>query len=185
LYLEPERVSHIVQVWKNDGLPPNIPFFMTEGNMENYCRTPDIRKGLWLADYVGSMMTAGASGTFYFHYIPTPGRPGPLLMVSKDYQLVGYPSQYFAAQMIATQWVQPVDATHRLFRATSDITDASGNVLVTAYPIERPDGTWSVMLVNRDHDHDHAVKMAFANADTKRDSFLSGTVAYYSWASPV
>jgi hypothetical protein len=177
LYLEPGFVSHIVQVWKDDGLPPNIPFFMTEGNMESYGATPDIKKGLWLADYVGSMMTAGASGTFYFHYIPTPGRPEPFLMVNKDYQVVGYPSQYLVAQMIAKEWVQPVDATHRLFKASSDITDRSGNVLVTAYPMERPDGTWSVMLVNRDHDHDHAVKLVFANAETRRDSFFSGSIA--------
>ncbi len=33
LYPEPEYVKHIVQVWKDDGLPPNIPFFMTEGNI--------------------------------------------------------------------------------------------------------------------------------------------------------
>lgn len=86
LYHEPGFVSHIVPVWKDDGLPSNVPFFMTEGNMEGYGGSPDIKKGLWLADYVGSMMTAGASGTFYFHYIPTPGRPAPLLMVNRDYQ---------------------------------------------------------------------------------------------------
>jgi hypothetical protein len=176
LYLEPERVRHIVQVWKDDGLPANVPFFMTEGNMEGYSATPDIRKALWLADYVGSMMTAGASGTFYFHYIPTPGHPGPLLMVNKDYQVVGYASQYLATQMITKQWVQPVDASHRVFKASSDLTDGSGNVLVSAYPMERPDGTWSVMLVNRDPDNDHSVKVAFANAETKRDSFFSGPV---------
>ena len=86
MYPEPERVSHIVQVWKDDGLPANIPFFMTEGNMceiYEWRRRRTLRKGLWLADYVGSMMTAGASGTFYFHYIPTPGRPGPFLMVDQ------------------------------------------------------------------------------------------------------
>jgi hypothetical protein len=176
LYLEPERVRHIVQVWKDDGLPGNVPFLMTEGNMEGYGTTPDIRKALWLADYVGSMMTAGASGTFYFHYIPTPGHPGPLLMVNRDYQVVGFAPQYLATQMITRQWVQPVDATHRLFKASSDLTDGSGNVLVTAYPIERPDGTWSVMLVNRDPDNDHSVKVAFANAETKRESFFSGSV---------
>jgi hypothetical protein len=177
LYREPGFVSHIVQVWKDDGLPPNVPFFMTEGNMENYGGTPDIKKGLWLADYVGSMMTAGARGTFYFHYIPTPGRPAPLIMVNRDYQVVGYPSQYFVAQMIANEWAQPVDATHQLFKASSDITDASGNVLVTAYPIQRPDGSWSIMLVNKDHDHDHAVKVSFANAESKQNTFFSGSVA--------
>ncbi|HEX4021703.1 MAG TPA: discoidin domain-containing protein [Acidobacteriaceae bacterium] len=188
LYKEPQFVSHIVQVWKDDGLPPNVPYFMTEGNMRGYQGTPSIRKGLWLADYVGSMMTAGASGTFYFHYIPTPGRPGPFLMVDKDYRVVGYPSQYIAAQMITKEWVQPIDAMHHLFKATTDVTDASGNVLVTAYPVKRPDGTWSVMLVNKDHDHDHTVQVVFANAETKSDSSFSGSVdqitfgaAQYQW----
>lgn len=177
LYLEPGFVSHIVQVWKDDGLPPDIPFFMTEGNMENYGRNPDIGKGIWLADYVGSMMTAGASGTFYFHYIPTPGRPGPSFLIDRNYQVVGYTSQYLVTQMIAKEWAQPADAMHQLFKATSDITDASGNVLVTAYPLERPDGSWSVLLVNRDRDHDHAVKLDFVNAETKRDGYFSGSVA--------
>jgi len=188
LYLEPSFVSHIVQVWKDDGLPPDMPFFMTESNMENYGTTPDIEKGLWLADYVGSMMTAGASGTFYFHYIPTPGRPGPLLMIDKDYRVVGHTSQYLAAQMIFRNWVQPVDATHQLFRASSDIMDASGNILVTAYPMKRPDGSWSVMLVNRDRDHDHAVRVIFRNLETRGDRCFSGPVvqttlgqAQYQW----
>ena len=190
LYLEPERVSHIVQVWKSDGLPPNIPFLMTEGNMESYGENPDIGKGLWLADYVGSMMTTGADGTFYFHYIPTPGRPGPSLLIDRNYQVLGYTSQYFVTQMITKEWVQPVDAMHQLFKASSDITDTSGNVLVTAYPVERPDGTWSVMLVNRDRDHDHAVKIEFANAATGRHSYFSGAIsqttlgpAQYQWHS--
>ena len=91
LYKEPVRVNQIVQVWKDDGLPSNVPYFMTEGNMEDYESAPSIKKALWLADYVGSMMTAGADGTFYFHYVPTPGRPGPFLMIDKDYRVVGFP----------------------------------------------------------------------------------------------
>jgi hypothetical protein len=43
LYHEPGFVSHIVQVWKDDGLPFNVPFFMTEGNMEGYGGSPDIK----------------------------------------------------------------------------------------------------------------------------------------------
>ena len=122
------------------------------------------------------MMTAGASGTFYFHYIPTPGHPGPLLTVDRDYRIVGYPAQYLSTQMITKEWAQPVDATHQLFKASSDITDESGNVLVTAYPIKRPDGNWSVMLVNRDRDHEHAVKLKFANTEAGPNSFFSGPV---------
>src|SRR5262249_23326098 len=89
--------------------------------------------------------------------------------------VVGYPAQYFATQMITRDWVQPMDAAHQLFKASSDIIDESGNVLVTAYPIKRPDGSWSVMLVNRDRDHDHAIKLKFAT-ESGQNSFFSGPV---------
>ena len=97
-------------------------------------------------------------------------------MVDKDYRVVGFPSQYIAAQMITQDWVEPIDAIHHLFKASSDVTDATGNVLVTAYPIERPDGQWSVMLVNKDRDHDHSVRVVFANSETKRDRSFTGPV---------
>src|SRR5882724_3749811 len=72
LYREPAIVEHILQVWKDDGLPAGLPFFMTEGNMSSDSGQGfvDIMGGLWLADYVGSMMTGGASGTFFFDYLP-------------------------------------------------------------------------------------------------------------------
>ncbi len=162
LYAEPELVRHIVQVWKDDGLPANVPFFMTEGNSGEDVAPTDVKGGLWLADYVGSILTEGASGTFYFHYMPTPGRMRNFLMMDKNYQVVGYPPQYLTAQLITKEWVQPIDAEHRIFRASSDVTDPAGNVLVTAYAVERPDGQWSVLLVNKDHDNAHAVQIAFA-----------------------
>jgi len=173
LYLEPGFVSHVVQAWKDNGLPPNIPYFMTEGNMGGG-GPADVKSALWLADYVGSMMTAGASGTFYFHYMPSPGRRGNFLSLDKDYRVTGYPPQYLAAQVITKEWVQPVDAVHRLFKVSSDITDDFGNLLVTAYALERPDGQWSVMLVNKDRENDHAVKLVFADSGSKRDRFFSG-----------
>jgi len=90
--------------------------------------------------------------------------------------------------MITKDWVEPIDAIHRLFKAASNVTDASGNVLVTAYPVERPDGQWSIMLVNKDRDHDHSVKVVFANSERKRNSSFAGPVdeitfgaAQYQW----
>jgi hypothetical protein len=164
LYPEPEYVKHIVQVWKDDGLPPNIPFFMTEGNIGGGAPASTIKSGLWLADYVGSMMAEGAGATYYFHYMPYPRESsgfGNFLWIDQNYKVTGYPPQYLAAQMITQEWVQPIDAPHRQFKASSDIADAAGNVLVTAYAVERPDGQWSVMLVNRDQSNDHAVKVVF------------------------
>jgi hypothetical protein len=167
LLLEPGFVSHVVQAWKDNGLPANLPFFMTEGNMGGGGGSRDVKGALWLADYVGAMMSEGASGTFYFHYIPTPGGRGQFLALDKDYHVLNYGPQYLAAQVITKEWVQPIDAPHRLFRVSSDVIDESGNVLVTAYAVERPDDQWSVMLINKDRENDHAVNVLFADEDAK------------------
>jgi hypothetical protein len=127
LYREPEYVSHIVEVWKNNGLPPNIPFFMTEGNIGGGAGPSTVKGALWLADYVGSMMTAGAGATYFFHYMPHPGHYDGFLMLDENYNLKGYPPQYLATQVITKEWVQPVDAPHKLFKVSSDVTDAAGH----------------------------------------------------------
>ena len=73
LYDEPALIGHILQVWQEDGLPPEIPVFITELNIawatgESFV---DIFGGLWLADYVGAFLTAGGDGLYYFHYVPS------------------------------------------------------------------------------------------------------------------
>jgi F5/8 type C domain len=185
LYPEPSYVSHIVQVWKDNGLPANIPFFMTEGNIGGGAPPSTVKSGLWLADYVGSMMAAGAGATYYFHYMPYPENAsgfGNFLLIDSNYKVVGYPPQYLAAQLITKEWVQPVDAPHRQFKASSDVLDAAGNVLVTAYAIERPDKQWSVMLVNRDQHNDHDIKLVFAD-EGKGERHFSGSIARVTFGS--
>jgi len=192
LYWEPAYVNHVVQAWKDNGLPPNIPFFMTEGNDLGEGGAGTVKSALWLADYVGSMMTAGAAGTYYFHYIASAGRGGGggggFLPINQDNRVANYPPQYLATQVITKEWVQPVDAIHKLFKVTSDVTDKDGNILVTAYAVERPDGQWSVMLVNKDRDQDHSVKLTFAGPAAVSNRFFSGAVdrvvfgpAEYQW----
>jgi hypothetical protein len=103
--------------------------------------------------------------------------------VDKDYNFKGYTPQYFATEVIAKEWVQPIDASYRQFKAWSDLTDAAGNALVTAYTVERPDKRWSVMLVNRDQYNDHAVKLVFADPLTKSSRHFSGQVDRITFGS--
>jgi hypothetical protein len=120
--------------------------------------------------------------------MPTPGGHGQFLALDKDYRVTNYPPQYLAAQVITKEWVQPVDAPHRLFKVASDVTDEAANLLVTAYAVERPDGQWAVMLINKDRDNDHAVNIEFADAGTKHARHFNGAVeritlgpAEYQW----
>jgi len=136
--------------------------------------------GLWLADYVGAFLTGGGTGPFFFHYMPAPleascnnswGTFG-MLKVDRDYHVQAYFAQYFAAQVVTREWVQPVDAVRRVFPVSSDVRDASGNLLVTAYAVERPDGKWSLLLINKDRENEHTVKIIFADPKEERNRFF-------------
>jgi hypothetical protein len=129
------------------------------------------------------MLSEGAGGTYYFHYMPTAGGRGGFLALDKDYHVVNYPPQYLAAQVITKEWVQPVEGMHKMFRSWSDLQDDSGNALVTAYAVERPDGQWSVLLVNKDQTNDHSVRVSFNDGEKKQDRHFSGTVERISFGA--
>ena len=93
----------------------------------------------------------------------------------------GHLSQYFASQLITREWVQPVDSGHRIFRVSSDVRDTAGNVLVTAYAVLRPDGEWSLLIVNKDHDNAQKVNIAFR--DGAVESGFSGPVRVISYGA--
>jgi hypothetical protein len=189
LYDEPELVSHIVQVWREDGVPPNIPMFITESNLSSGASETymDIFAALWLSDYVGSFLNAGGKAIYYFHYLPlqmehgcndSPGTFG-MFTVDPNYKIQQYLSQFFAAQLINLEWVKPGNGKHLLFSAKADLDDGAGHALVTAYAVERPDGEWSVMAVNRDQHNAHKVRIEFQD-DTQHTSTAFGDLVSIS-----
>lgn len=185
IYQEPELITHIMQVWRDDGLPPGIPLLDTETNAHGGEASVDIFGALWLADSFAGFLTAGGQSTHYYHDLsyspPHPACPNSwgtyhLFMVDDHYQIVQPTSQFFAAQLLTQQWTQPGDAEHLLYRATSDLKDAQGHVLVTAYAVHRPDDQWSLLLVNRDHDRPHPVRITFRNSTSNQNTSFAGQV---------
>jgi F5/8 type C domain len=194
LYEEPQLIEHIVQVWRDDGLPPGIPLFDTETNAHGGEAAVDIFGALWLADSFAGFLTAGGTATHYYHALPySPPHPAcanswgtyHMFMVGRDYRIRQRTSQFFAAQLMTQEWVQAGDKEHRLYTASADVKDSEGHVLVTAYPVLRPDGRWSVLLVNKDYDHSHSVRIVNQESGER---FFRGPVtaisfgrAQYQW----
>lgn len=203
LYEEAGLVRNILQVWRDDGLPPGVPMFITESNIaagsdESFV---DIFAALFWADYVGSFFESGGKAVYYFHYIPLGESKGchgtspgtfSMFTVDKNYDLLQPTSQYFAGQMITKEWVEPGSGEHRVFPVSSDIQDGAGHTLVTAYAVLRPDGDWSVMLVNKDQMNAHPVHIDFQNDGSGERSRFAGQVdvvtfgsEQYQWHSDV
>jgi hypothetical protein len=204
LYDEPELMRHIIQVWHEDGVPATLPMFVTEGNLSSAASETyqDIFSGIWLADYIGSLLDAGAKGVYYFHYLPLQMEPGcnnspgtfGMFTVDASYKIQQPLAQFFVAQLINLEWAQPSGGEHQVYSAKSDIDDGAGRELVTAYALKRPDGEWSLLVVNRDQENAHRVRIAFRGAFSgKPDSIgtFAGPVeiatfgsAQYKWNPP-
>jgi hypothetical protein len=193
LYDEPALISHILQVWRDDGLPPNVPMFITELNIswntgESFV---DNFGSLWLADFVGSFLSSGGNALYYFHYIPEPLSHGcgssmgtfSMLTVDKNYQIKQPLSQYFASQLINLDWVQPGNGRHQIFPAGADMADPAGHKLVTAYALRRPDGQWALMLINKDQENSRSIRIVFHDASTSSSSLFAGPVDMITFGS--
>jgi len=188
LYDEPRLIGQIVQAWRDDGLAPEVPLFVTEVNISWQSNETSVNLfgGLWLADYVGAFLAAGGQASFYFHYLPHPlwsshcdGTWGGFTMFKTDaaHHVEQPTSQYFASQLVTEEWVRPGDEVHRVFPASSGVTDAAGRAVVTAYAVQRPDGQWGVLLVNKDPAAPRTVRVAFRDGEAQRDLSFSGDVA--------
>jgi hypothetical protein len=187
LYHEADLVTNIMKVWRQDGVPQNVPLLITESNISWVSSEAfvDVWGALWLADYIGAFLNGGGQGVYYFHYLPlgvhrgANNSLGTFGMFSTDGNLqIKQPlSQYFASQLINREWLQPGDGVHRLFSAVSDVRDAAGNSLITAYAAARPDGTWSLMAINKDQENAFTVRIFFADDSRHAKDEFFGSVS--------
>jgi hypothetical protein len=177
LYQEADLVKGIQRIWREDGVPPEVPLFITESNVSPASSESfvDVWGALWLADYVGGFFSGGGDALYFFHYLP--GRIGPgtfgslgtfgFFSADPDNHVRQPLAQYFASRLINLSWVQPGHGEHHLFPAECDLQDGAGHALVTCYPLLRPDGQWSILVVNKDQENAHEVALRFENGPVR------------------
>jgi hypothetical protein len=193
LYREPYMMSHILQAFRENGLPKKIPIMVTESHIAASLVGPmsTIYATLWLADSIGSFFEAG--GAAYYHSPIQPqtvsanSQLGPAswsnFVADREYNITGYTAPYWAARMINYEWVAHRSGVHQMYSAKTDIKDKDGNVMVTSYAVKRPDGNWSLLLVNKDDANAYTVRVSFDDASRKQQTGFSGTVSWVTIGS--
>jgi hypothetical protein len=182
LLREPDLMSRIISVWRSDNLPAGLPMFVTETNysQNETDAAQEVTGALWYAEMMGSVLSSGANGAFFYEYEPIPLSPSDpcpgwgtygVLQGDRNYKAQAPLAQYFAAQMLTQNWSSPGNGTHVLYPAAI----SGGDSWVVAYPLTRPDGLWSVLLVNRDFENPHDVNIQFNT--TSGAAWFSGNVA--------
>jgi hypothetical protein len=184
LYREPQMMKHVLEALREAGVPKEVPLMVTESHISWRLTGPmsTIFAALWLADNIGSFFEGGGAA-FYHSPIQPQGIQGTCLgpaswsnfISDRDYNINGYTSPYWAAHMINLEWVAHRSGVHEMFASST------GNEDVTSYAVHRPDGNWSLMLVNRNETEPRAVTVAFQDAKGKHG--FTGPVTMVTFGS--
>ena len=127
---------------------------------------------MWLADSVGAFLTDAGPGAAYYHspIQPEPLRPGCQawstygnFVADEKLEIKQYTAQYFASQLLNLDWVKHGAGVHELYPAAVGFAGRGEHQLITAYAVKRPDGEWSLLIINKDPSNAHEVKITFEN----------------------
>ena len=174
LYREPEVTRSCLEAFRNDGLPADVPLMNTESALtyDLSLYMTDIFSALWLADSVASFFYHGGSAYYHSPIQAEPLRPGchggwatyGNYVADSSLQIHQFTAQYHVGRLINREWVTHGSGVHRLFGVEGTIADPAGHALVTSYAVHRPDGNWSLLLINKDQFNPHSIEVAFEDA---------------------
>jgi len=194
LYREPALWKGTLDAWREDGVPANVPLYNTESNVSWSLTDPmqDVFSGLWLADSVGAFLTEAGAGAEYYQFFVNPDRLekgcqswGTFgnFVADEKLDIKGYTSQYFASQLLNLDWVKHGAGMHELHPAAGDLEDEAHHKLITAYAVKRPDGQWSLLMINKDPSNAHEVQIAFEDGGKETAAHFSGRAKVVSFGA--
>ena len=188
----PEMLSDSLREMQRRGLSRRIPWIISEYGYSAFASRAElgIEGALLNADIVGKFLELGGDQAFLFGYTPGyvnrdfPCTAGNNMLFSMDDggKLVHRFATYFGARLLTQEWLQPGGEPHEVYPVVSNVRNKDGEELVTAYAVRRPDGLWSVLLINKDPKRAHSVSVVFSNTSARKVSAFKGQVDVFQFS---
>jgi hypothetical protein len=170
LRVAPRRLLDGLRRLEAEGVPPAMPKVIAEYGYSAFAAQAQVSLpgALLDADIVGTFLGHGGSAAYLYGYEPTEldREPGcdawgnNALFLSTPERRIRYRlATFFAMRMLTHHWLQPGDGEHAQLLVTTDAPTVNGDALVTAYAVGRPDGTHSVMLINKDRGRSYSARI--------------------------
>src|SRR5262249_42471486 len=181
----PKRLSTIMASLRADGVPLDIPWLMTEYGYSVFAGRPevDIEGALFNADAVGAFLTLGGARPYLYGYEPNYLQDelkcswGNLMMLQLNRRIdqLNRLSAYYAAHLLAKEWMQPVSEQQEIFAVTIKQTKP-GLSTVTVYAVRRPDKHWALLAINKDPKRAAQLNVEFNLPGAKQPVTLVGQI---------
>jgi F5/8 type C domain-containing protein len=188
----PRMLEGAMREMERHGVSRKLPWIISEYGYSAFgARTEiSIEGALLNAEIIGKFLALGGEQAFLFGYTPdvvlgekdcTSGNN--MLFSMDDEGKIKYRfATYFGARLVTHEWLQPGDQVHEMYRAGSDIKDANGNEVITAYAVHRPDGLWSLLLINKDPKRSFDAQLLSRNDPGKGNSLIKTPIDLYQYS---
>jgi hypothetical protein len=176
LAIAPEMLSTALKNFQNNILPQNTPLYLTEYGYSASEGSAEVEMegGLMYADILGEFLEMGGSKNFLYGYEPAFLQEanncgfGNNMLFGLDSNNIKYKTAAFFCMQIFTHfWAQPADSLLEVYPFSGTIKNRKQQSLVVSYALHKPNGEWSVMLINKDPKRIWNVNVSVENTITK------------------
>lgn len=189
---EPQLMRAALDPFFKDILPRGLPLYITEYGYSAYGGRAEvtIEGALLYADILGQFLTLGGQKSFLYGLEPTdPEQTNQcdwgndmLFGMGSDGGIAYRTAAYYTVQMMTHQWAGDSSSLLELYNVTTS------DPLITAYALQRPDGGWSLALLNKDPKHSKLAQVTLHTDPGQHrlkmeTSALQYSSARYHWKS--
>jgi hypothetical protein len=155
-----QMLTDALEELEQGGLSRDIPWIISEYGYSAFGARAEVNidGALLNADMVGRFLTMGGETTYLYGYEASQVikeqecSSGNNMLFFRDDRghIIKPTAAYWGASLLTHEWLKPGNEIHEIYPATSDVRNGNGDLLITAYAVHRPDGLWSLLLINRD-----------------------------------
>lgn len=159
----PDLLAQLLKRQHDAGLPAEIPKVITEYGYSSFVGAVELElPGAMVNAETAAMFLAMGGESSYFYGIEPNwvvqddvGEKcdtwGNLMLFQfYDEWKIRPVAAFQAARLVNEHWLEAGTGRHTMYSTTSDVRNAKGQALVTAYSVRRPDGRLGVLLFNKD-----------------------------------
>jgi hypothetical protein len=156
---ETHDVLHrVLAQYRADGVPTSIPWLATEYGWSSYAAQAevDLPGAIFNAEFVADFLAEGGAAAYFYGLEPDTifAEPRPcrqygnllLFLGDDDHNIRAKLATYYAATLLTRTWLAR-EGIHELYAVTGTTP------LLRAWAVRRPDGTFAILIINKDANH--------------------------------
>jgi hypothetical protein len=166
-----DKLTDSLSEMQRGGVTHKLPWIISEYGFSAFATRAEISMegALFNAEVVAQFLSLGGDQAFLFGYAGS--RPvidqcsagNNMLFFMSDDGKIRYPyAPYYGARLLTREWLSN-SGLHELYPAIVRSPKQPALKNLTAYAVHRPDGLWSVLLINKNPDQAYDVKIGFEN----------------------